>query len=111
MKRVTYAWGVGYRKEIWDINAPGLGKNGKKGALRGRRVSSYLALDVYFPEGSGTKALENSGSFSNLDSVGLDLDNILRTVGLEKFTTNVIVVEAKLVSEEAKRNISISTSG
>jgi hypothetical protein len=69
-----------------------------------------LALDVYFPEGSGTKALENSGSFSNLDSVGLDLDSILRTVRLEEFTTDVIVVEAKLVSEEAKRNVSISMS-
>jgi hypothetical protein len=69
-----------------------------------------LALDVYFPEGSSTKALEKSGSFSNLDSVGLGLDSILHTVRLEEFTTDVIVVEAKLVSEEAKRNVSISMS-
>jgi hypothetical protein len=67
-----------------------------------------LAFDVYFPEGSGTKALEKSSSLSNFHSVGLVLDNVLRTVALEEFTTDVIVVEAKLVSEEAKCNISIS---
>jgi hypothetical protein len=76
--------------------------------LRGPWVFSYLAFDVYFPKGSGTKALEKRCSLPNLHSIGLGLDDVLRTVGLEEFTTDVIVVEAKLVSEEAERNVSIS---
>jgi hypothetical protein len=74
--------------------------------LRRWCACSYLTLDIYFPKGSGTKSLEKGRSLPNLHSIGL-FDDGLRTVGHEEFTTDVIVVEAKLVSEEAERDVSI----
>ena len=104
---VTRAGGMGYlkkggstmfRKKKWMI---------EECVLRWQLPSSYLALDVYFAEGRSPKAIEESGGLSDFHSIGLIVDDALRTVGLEKFTTDVIVVEAKLISEESQCNVSI----
>jgi hypothetical protein len=71
------------------------------------RTSSYLTLDVYFAEGSSPESLEESGGFANFYSIGPSFDDALCTVGLKKFTTDIIVVEAKLISEESQCDISI----
>lgn len=77
---------------------------------------SYLAFDVYFAKCGGTKALEECGSVSNFHTelhaivfVGFLLDDILCTMGFDKFTTRIIVVEAEFVSEESQCYVSIST--
>ena len=85
---------------------------------RNGRACSYLAFDVYFAESGGPKTLEQSGGLADLYSivftillVGLLFDDSLGAMGLEEFTTRSIVVEAKLVSEEAESDIDVSAPG
>jgi ribulose-5-phosphate 4-epimerase/fuculose-1-phosphate aldolase len=59
-------------------------------------------------EGGGSEAFEEVGAVAHLHSTSLVIDDALGTVGLEKFTAELIVFEAKLISEEAKCNISIA---
>jgi hypothetical protein len=66
-----------------------------------------LAFDVYFAKSGGAKAFEECCSLSNLYSTSV-VDDALRTVGLEKFTTRLIAFEAKLVSEETECDVSIA---
>jgi hypothetical protein len=67
-----------------------------------------LAFDIYFAESGGTQSLEHGGGVTDLHSmvyavflVGLLFEAVLGAMGFEKFTTRLIVVEAKLISEEA----------
>jgi hypothetical protein len=66
-----------------------------------------LAFDVYFAKSGGAESFEKRRSLSNLYSTSV-VDDTLRTVRLEKFTTRVIAFEAKLVSEETECDVSIA---
>jgi hypothetical protein len=79
------------------------------------KVASYLAFDVYFAEGCLAKAFKNTGGFSYFHAdglpalvVSLSFENMLCTMGFEKFTASIVVVEAELIREEAKRDIHIA---
>lgn len=80
----------------------------------GMWTKSNLALDVYFAEGGCTKTFEEGCCLSNLhSSLGTNLihfriDNGFGAVGFEKFTTRLIILKAKFVSEEAKSDTSIA---
>jgi hypothetical protein len=74
----------------------------------------YLALNVYFAEGRSSELFEVVSSFPQLHTellVALVFNNTLGTVRLEEFTAHVIVVEAELVSKEAKRDGRVTTEG
>ena len=67
-----------------------------------------MALDVYLAERGRTQAFEQSGGFSNSHSTGVVVHDALCAVRFEKFTARIIVFKAKLISEEAKCDVSIS---
>lgn len=72
-----------------------------------------LAFDVYFFESTGTQMLKMSGGFANFHAelvAFFGVDYMLCTMGLEEFTTCLIIIEAKFVSEETQRNLRISTT-
>jgi hypothetical protein len=79
--------------------------------------SSYLALDVYFAEGSGTELLKKRCTFANLYSVlfpglivELLLDVVLGAMRLEEFTAYFIVVESELISKEAQSDTNVTVA-
>lgn len=80
-------------------------------------VSSYLALDVYFAEGSGTKLFEKRCTFADLYSVlfagflvELLFHDILGAMRFEKFTAYFIVVESELISKEAQSDTNVTVA-
>jgi hypothetical protein len=79
--------------------------------------SSYLALDVYFAEGSGTKLLKKRCAFADFYSVlfpgllvELFLDDVLGAMRLEEFTADFIVVESELISKEAQGDTNVTVA-
>lgn len=87
----------------------------RNGCHHRRYSSSYLTLDVYFAERSGTQLFKMRRSFTDLHPVLLAgffvellLDHILGAMRLEEFTTYCIVVEAELISQEAQSDTNIT---
>lgn len=84
--------------------------------MRNRKACrrSYLAFDVYFRESCGTKAFEPAGTLFHFHTeLGLVLDNLLfnKVLGSmfgEELTAFAVILEAKLIGEEAERNGHIS---
>lgn len=95
--------GVGYRNEIGrhcdDCN---------RKILHWLVGSSYLTLDVYFAKCCSAESLEKRGGFTNLHAIGRVVDYVLCTVGDQEFTADLIIVEAKLISEETQGDVSIT---
>ena len=113
---MTYACSVGIAKETKVIKwttRKGDDDAEEENGVAESCAGSYLAFDVYFTERRGTKVLEERCTFSDLDSklvAVFRFDEVLRTVGIEKFTTCFIVLEAKFVSNETKGNMRVSVN-